>query len=83
VLSLDRATLIVKIISKEVDMPINKLKEYLNQMNINYSTISHPLVYTAQQVASITHIKGKEIAKTVMVKIDGKMAMVVVPASLK
>jgi hypothetical protein len=50
-------------------MPINKLKEYLNQMNINYSTISHPLVYTAQQVASITHIKGKKIAKTGMVKL--------------
>ncbi len=64
-------------------MPIKKLKEYLDNMNVKYVSISHPLAYTAQQIASVTHIKGKELAKTVMVKIDGKMAMVVLPASHK
>jgi Ala-tRNA(Pro) deacylase len=64
-------------------MPIKKLKEYLDSMNVKYAVISHPLAYTSQQIASITHIKGKELAKTVMVKIDGKMAMVVLPASYK
>jgi len=64
-------------------MPVKKLKEYLDNMNIKYITISHPLTYTSQQTASISHIRGKELAKTVMVKIDGKMDMVVLPASFK
>jgi Ala-tRNA(Pro) deacylase len=68
---------------EEVDMPIKKLKEYLDNMNVKYATINHPVAYTSQQIASVTHIKGKELAKTVMVKIDGKMAMVVLPASYK
>jgi Ala-tRNA(Pro) deacylase len=64
-------------------MPVKKLKEYLDNLNIKYVTISHPLSYTSQQTASVTHIHGKELAKTVVVKIDGKMAMVVLPASYK
>ena len=64
-------------------MPVKKLKEYLDSMGVKYVTINHALAYTAQQTASTTHIKGKELAKTVMVKIDGKMAMVVLPASFK
>jgi len=64
-------------------MPAQKLKEYLDNLNIKYITLSHPLAYTSQQIAAITHIRGKELAKTVMVKIDNKMAMVVLPASFK
>ena len=36
--------------------------------------------YTAQEVAQLAHIPGNEMAKTVIVKIDGKQAMVVLPA---
>jgi Ala-tRNA(Pro) deacylase len=64
-------------------MPVKRLKEYLDSMGVKYVTINHVMAYTAQQIASTTHIKGKELAKTVMVKIDGKMAMVVLPASFK
>ena len=64
-------------------MPVKRLKEYLDKMGVKYSTINHVLAYTSQQIASTTHIKGKELAKTVMVKIDGRMAMVVLPASFK
>jgi Ala-tRNA(Pro) deacylase len=64
-------------------MPVKKLKEYLDSQGVKYSTVNHALAYTSQQVASLTHIRGKELAKTVMVKIDGKMAMVVLPASFK
>jgi len=45
--------------------------------------ISHSLAYTAQGIAALTHIKGKELAKTVMVMVDGKLAMAVVPASFR
>ncbi len=62
-------------------MPIKKLKDYLDKNNIQYITIRHSLAFNAQQIAATTHIPGKELAKTVMVKIDGKMAMAVLPAS--
>ncbi|MCW0484340.1 aminoacyl-tRNA deacylase [Gaoshiqia sediminis] len=62
-------------------MPIKKLKEYLDKNNIEYITIRHSLAYNAQRIAATTHIPGKELAKTVMVKIDGRMAMAVLPAS--
>jgi Ala-tRNA(Pro) deacylase len=64
-------------------MPSRKLKEYLDQNQIKYVTIKHSVAYTAQEIAASAHIKGKELAKTVLVKINGKMAMCVCPASCK
>ncbi|MEN8249548.1 MAG: YbaK/EbsC family protein [Bacteroidota bacterium] len=61
-------------------MPLQKLKKFLDENNVKYTTISHSKAYTAQQVAHSAHISGKDMAKTVMVLIEGKMAMVVVPA---
>jgi len=64
-------------------MPAQTLKDFLDSHNIKYVTISHSLAYTAQEIAASAHIVGKELAKTVMVKIDDKMAMAVLPASYK
>jgi len=64
-------------------MPAQKLKDFLDWHNIKYVTISHSLAYTAQEIAASAHIAGKDLAKTVMVKIDDKMAMAVLPASYK
>ncbi|MBI5415412.1 MAG: YbaK/EbsC family protein [Candidatus Omnitrophica bacterium] len=67
-------------------MPIAKLKRYLEDNKIKYEVIGHTTAYTAQGVAQSAHIPGKEIAKTVIVKVDGedgRMAMVVLPASYK
>ena len=64
-------------------MPTRKLKEFLDSHNIKYVTISHSLAYTAQEIAASAHIARKELAKTVMVKLDDKMAMAVLPASSK
>ena len=50
---------------------------------IKYVTITHSLAYTAQEIAASAHVTGKELAKTVIVKIDDKMAMAVLPASYK
>ena len=62
-------------------MPVNKLKNFLDENHVKYVTISHSKAYTAQDIAAKAHISGKEIAKTVMVKLGGKMAMAVLPAS--
>jgi Ala-tRNA(Pro) deacylase len=64
-------------------MPAQKLKEFLDSHKIKYVTIRHSLAYTAQEIAASAHIAGKELAKTVMVKIDDKMAMAVLPASFQ
>ncbi len=64
-------------------MPVQKLKEFLDSHNVKYVTISHSRAFTAQETATSAHIPGKELAKTVMVKMNGKMAMAVLPASSK
>lgn len=62
-------------------MPLSKLKEFLDGRYIKYVTISHSVAYTAAGIAALTHIPGRELAKTVIVKIDGVLAMAVVAAS--
>jgi Ala-tRNA(Pro) deacylase len=64
-------------------MPVNKLREFLDSNKVKYVMIKHSLAYTAQEVAASAHIPGKEVAKTVIVKIDGKMAMAVLPSSYR
>ncbi len=64
-------------------MPVKKLKEFLDQENIKYISIVHSPAYTAQEVAASAHITGKELAKTVIVQLDGEMAMAVLPANRK
>jgi len=62
-------------------MPLEKLKEFLDSRNVRYAIISHSLAYTAAEIAALAHIPGKELAKTVIVKIDSALAMAVVSAS--
>src|SRR3972149_11397554 len=61
-------------------MPVIKLKQFLDDNHVKYVTIHHSRAYTMQKAAEYAHISGKEVAKTVIVKIDGKMAMAVLPA---
>src|SRR5258707_3880833 len=64
-------------------MPVRKLKDFLDKERIKYVTILHSTAYTAQEVAASAHIRGKELAKPVIVELDDKMAMAVVPANRK
>ncbi len=62
-------------------MPVNKLKSFLDDNGVKYVCIQHSPAYTAQEIAADAHIPGKELAKTVIVKVDDDLAMVVLPAS--
>ena len=64
-------------------MPVKKLKEFLDGQGVKYVSINHSAAYTAQEIAASAHVHGKELAKTVMVTLDGRMAMAVLPASRK
>jgi Ala-tRNA(Pro) deacylase len=61
-------------------VPIKRLKEFLDENNVKYVSISHSQAFTAQEIAAAAHVPGKELAKTVMVKLDGELAMAVLPA---
>lgn len=61
-------------------MALARLMEYLDAHKVKYMVISHSPAYTAQGIAGLAHIPGKELAKTVMVKLDGVLTMAVVPA---
>jgi Ala-tRNA(Pro) deacylase len=58
-----------------------KIKEYLDSQKVRYVSIAHSPAYTAQEIAASAHVKGQELAKTVIVNLDGKMVMCVLPAS--
>ncbi len=62
-------------------MHLTKVKEFLDANAVKYVVISHSKAYTAQGIAAVSHISGKELAKTVVVKLDGALAMAVLPAS--
>ncbi len=64
-------------------MPLERLKQFLDTNAVKYVTVKHSPAYTAQEVAALAHVPGREWAKTVMVKLDGRMAMAVVPASCR
>ena len=58
-------------------MPVKTLAKFLDDNEVKYVTIRHSIAYTAQQIAESAHISGDEMAKTVMVKLDGHLAMAV------
>ncbi len=62
-------------------MPATKLMDFLESHGAKYATIQHPEAFTAFEVASAAHIPVKELAKTVMIKVDGDLAMAILPAS--
>lgn len=62
-------------------MSLLRLRQFLDNYYIKYILISHSAAYTAAAIAQLTHIPGKEVAKTVIVKIDDALAMAVVSAS--
>lgn len=64
-------------------MHLNKLRTFLDEQHVKYVLISHSKAYTAQGIAAISHISGKELAKTVIVKLDGVLGMAVLPASFQ
>jgi Ala-tRNA(Pro) deacylase len=61
-------------------MPVTRLKEFLDKKKVKFVSIRHSTAYTAQEIAASAHVKGRNLAKSVVVKLDGKMALAVLPA---
>jgi Ala-tRNA(Pro) deacylase len=62
-------------------MATRRITEFLNGNAIKYVLITHSPAFTAQEVAASVHVPGKSFAKTIIARIDGELAMVVVPAT--
>lgn len=62
-------------------MPVRELQELLDKHGVKYVTIDHSPAFTAQEIAASAHVPGRELAKTVIINVDGELAMAVLPAS--
>jgi Ala-tRNA(Pro) deacylase len=64
-------------------MILKNLRDFLDQRRVRYVVMSHSPAYTAQETAQAAHVHGDQFAKTTIVKLDGKLAMAVLPAPQK
>jgi len=64
-------------------MPVEQLKQYLDSNEVQYVSVEHSVAYTAKEIAERVNMKGDQMAKTVMVSLDGCLSMVVLPASCR
>jgi len=64
-------------------MPCTKLLEYLDEMKVDYDLEEHPQAYAARETAVKAEVPVRTFAKTVLVRLDGLMAMAVLPSDHK
>ena len=62
---------------------LKKLRTLFDEAKISYEVYNHPLAYTAQEIAERQHFSGDQMAKVVMLKIDGQLVMAVITGSQK
>src|SRR5256885_7565744 len=62
-------------------MPAKTLKKLLASRGVKYVSIEHSPAFTAPEIAASADVSGNNFAKTVIVKMDGDLAMVVLPAN--
>lgn len=59
----------------------SRLKRFFEERRISYRAETHPEVFTAQQAAQASRVPGKAFAKSVVLYVDGKPWLAVVPAT--
>jgi Ala-tRNA(Pro) deacylase len=64
-------------------MPCAKLLEYLHESGVDFTFVDHPRAFAAEDVARKAGLDGRSFVKTVLVRLDGLMAMALVPAPFK
>lgn len=60
-----------------------RLHHFLDERHAPYTALTHDRTVTAQQTADAAHIGNRDFAKTVMLKIDGALSMLVMPAAYR
>jgi Ala-tRNA(Pro) deacylase len=54
---------------------------YLRQHGLRFEHFAHSRTVTAQRLAAAEHVPGARVAKAVVVSVDGKLCLAVVPAT--
>ena len=62
-------------------MATKRTLDFLDANGIQYVIIHHSPAYTAADVAATAHLPGQTLAKTVIVRLDDRLGMAVVPAT--
>ncbi|MDR7518590.1 MAG: YbaK/EbsC family protein [Armatimonadota bacterium] len=58
-----------------------RLEAYLREQGVRYEVTPHPEAYTAQEIAAVEHVPGRQFAKVVIADVDGQQVMLVLPAA--
>ena len=61
---------------------VSSVEQFLKSNGVDYRVVKHPLAFTAQEDAALTHVRGREWAKTVVCLADGEPIQAVLPAHL-
>ena len=65
-----------------MSMP-RKVAVYLDKSKFSFAQIEHDKVYTAKGLAAKLHCSQDSLVKNILVRMDGELAMVLLPASEK
>lgn len=57
------------------------LKNYFDREHVRYDVLPHPEAFRALAIARVLHTPEKEMAKVVIVKVENRFVMTVLPAS--
>lgn len=60
-----------------------RLYHFLDERHGRYETLTHDRTVTAAATAHAAHVGTQQFAKTVMLKVDGELAMLVMPAAYR
>lgn len=58
-----------------------RVQKFLDDAKVPYQVCEHRLAYTAQGVAATQHVRGKEMAKSVILRVKDRYVMAVLPAT--
>jgi Ala-tRNA(Pro) deacylase len=62
-------------------VPSRRLQEFLDSKNVNYNCIRHELAFTGIEIAKAAHVPTKQLAKTIIIIVEGQPAMMVLPSA--
>ncbi len=54
---------------------LDQARKKLAEAKVPYEFFNYPLAYTSQEIAARQHVPGNEIAKVVVVDVDGTLVM--------
>ena len=57
------------------------IQKYLSNHKVPFDTLDHEPTYSAQTLARAVHVSGKEVAKSVLIRVDDTYVLVVLPAT--